>query len=228
MIYNGYFKVFPIMFIRAYLRASTKDQHADRAKEMLKQFVEERGHKIASFYLENASGTQLNRIELTRLLNDSQSNDIILIEQIDRLTRLNDDDWTKLKKQISHLNLKIVSLDIPTSWQALDQNITDNDPIAKAILEAVNNMFIDLMAVMSRKDWITRKERQRQGIDRAIKNGKYKGKQANIEKQQQVISLRKRGLTLKEICQTTGYCYSNVCKILAKHKENTSLIKTKI
>ncbi|MEG2568611.1 resolvase, partial [Klebsiella pneumoniae] len=27
------------MFIRAYLRASTEDQFADRAKEMLEQFV---------------------------------------------------------------------------------------------------------------------------------------------------------------------------------------------
>ncbi|MDI2113789.1 recombinase family protein [Commensalibacter nepenthis] len=207
------------MFIRAYLRASTKDQHADRAKDMLRQFVEERGHKIASYYIENASGTQLNRIELTRLLNDSQADDILLIEQIDRLTRLNDHDWTQLKKQISNLDLKIVSLDIPTSWQALDKNITDNDPISKAILNAVNNMFIDLMAAISRKDWITRRERQRQGIERGIRNGKYKGKQADLERHQQVISLRKRGLTLKEICQTTDYCYSNVCKILANHKK---------
>jgi len=33
------------MFIRAYLRASTEDQFADRAKEMLEQFVQERGIK---------------------------------------------------------------------------------------------------------------------------------------------------------------------------------------
>jgi len=36
------------MFIRAYLSASTEDQFADRAKELLEQFVQERGHKIAS------------------------------------------------------------------------------------------------------------------------------------------------------------------------------------
>ncbi|HFS1612669.1 TPA: resolvase, partial [Klebsiella pneumoniae] len=30
------------MFIRAYLRASTEDQFADRAKEMLEQFVQQR------------------------------------------------------------------------------------------------------------------------------------------------------------------------------------------
>ena len=59
------------MFIRAYLRASTEDQFADRAKEMLEQFVQERGHKIASYYRENISGTKLDRPELGRLLMDS-------------------------------------------------------------------------------------------------------------------------------------------------------------
>ena len=49
------------MFIRAYLGASTEDQFADRAKEMLGQFVQERGHKIASYYRENISGTKLDR-----------------------------------------------------------------------------------------------------------------------------------------------------------------------
>ena len=49
------------MFIRAYLRASTEDQFADRAKEMLGQFVQGRGHKIASYYRENISGTKLDR-----------------------------------------------------------------------------------------------------------------------------------------------------------------------
>jgi DNA invertase Pin-like site-specific DNA recombinase len=32
-------------FIRAYLKASKEDQFADRVKEMLKQFVQERGIK---------------------------------------------------------------------------------------------------------------------------------------------------------------------------------------
>lgn len=45
------------MFIRAYLRASSEDQYADRAKNMLNDFVEERGGRIASYYREHISGT---------------------------------------------------------------------------------------------------------------------------------------------------------------------------
>ncbi|ENB46945.1 resolvase, N terminal domain protein [Escherichia coli MP021561.3] len=95
------------MFIRAYLRASTEDQFADRAKEMLEQFVQDRGHKIASYYRENISGTKLDRPELGRLLMDSHRNDILLVEQIDRLTRLSNSDWITLKKQIEQHELRM-------------------------------------------------------------------------------------------------------------------------
>ncbi len=39
------------MFIRAYLRASSEDQFADREKNMLNDFVEERGGRIANYGL---------------------------------------------------------------------------------------------------------------------------------------------------------------------------------
>lgn len=113
-----------LIFIPLRFRASTEDQFADRAKEMLEQFVEGRGHEIASYYRENISGTKLDRPELGRLLMDSHRNDILLVEQIDRLTRLSNSDWMTLKKQIEQHELRIVSLDVPTSWQAL----SDKDP----------------------------------------------------------------------------------------------------
>ena len=40
------------MFIRAYLRASTDEQDANRAKDELSQFAEQKGVRIASFYVE--------------------------------------------------------------------------------------------------------------------------------------------------------------------------------
>ena len=47
------------MFIRAYLRASTKEQDAKRAKSELIAFANDHGHKIAVFYVENESGVTL-------------------------------------------------------------------------------------------------------------------------------------------------------------------------
>jgi len=63
----------------------------------LRAFAAERGLKIAAWHVENESGAKLARPELFRLLNDSQPGDILLVEQVDRLSRLTDADWQKLK-----------------------------------------------------------------------------------------------------------------------------------
>src|SRR4051812_5819717 len=106
-------------FVRAYLRASTKEQDALRASDELFKFAEEHGLQIAATYAENESGASLKRPELFRLLRDCSKGDILLVEQIDRLSRLSGDDWEKLKAEISAKHVKVVSLDLPTSWMML-------------------------------------------------------------------------------------------------------------
>lgn len=76
------------MLIRAYLRASTSEQDAQRAKEELKAFGAKFGSRIAGYYIENQSGTKLERPELNKLIDDSEIGDVLLIEKMDRLTRL--------------------------------------------------------------------------------------------------------------------------------------------
>ena len=85
------------MFVRAYLRASTSEQDATRAKAQLETFVAERGLTIAASYVENESGAKLARPELFRLLSDCHPGDVLLIEQVDRLSRLTEADWRKLR-----------------------------------------------------------------------------------------------------------------------------------
>lgn len=77
------------MFIRAYLRASTQEQNAERARESLVQFAANHGQRIAAFYVENVSGATLHRPELMKLIADSDEGDIVLVEQIDRLLASN-------------------------------------------------------------------------------------------------------------------------------------------
>ncbi len=97
------------MFIRAYLRASTKDQDANRAKDELIAFAREHGHKIAAFYTENESGAMLERPKLMQLIDDASQGDVILVEQIDRLARLNQTDWDTLKRKLSDKRISVVS-----------------------------------------------------------------------------------------------------------------------
>jgi hypothetical protein len=73
-----------------------------------------------------------------------------------------------LKKQIEQHELRIISLDVPTSWQALsDKNPSQVKPLTRAVITAINNMLIVLIAAMSHKDWLSRSQRQKQGIERA-------------------------------------------------------------
>lgn len=114
------------MFIFVYLRASTSEQDVGRAKNALKVFANQHGHRIAGWYINNVSGTTMNRPELSRLLGDAEPGDVILIEQIDRLTCLDDAGWETLRKQITDKQLTIVSLALPTSHLALSSTISDD------------------------------------------------------------------------------------------------------
>lgn len=159
------------MFVRAYLRASTQEQDATRARAALEAFAAERGLAVAAWYTENESGASLKRPELFRLLGDCKAGDVLLIEQVDRLSRLNDADWEALKRGIGARGVRIVALDLPTSWQS----IATTDETTARILAAVNGMLLDMLAAIARKDYTDRRRRQAEGIAKAKTEGPTRG-----------------------------------------------------
>ncbi len=175
------------MFLRAYLRASSTEQNAERAKESLISFAADHGKKIASFYIENESGATLNRPELMRLISDAGQGDIILVEQIDRLARLKQADWETLKFMLAKKKLMIVSPELPTSWIALKS--FDGTEFTASILQAVNGMLLDMLAAVARKDYEDRRRRQMQGIKKAQAEGKFVGRKPDLKKRTSIASL---------------------------------------
>lgn len=171
------------MNVRIYCRASTEGQHADRALYSLRKFAADSNWQIAGEYIENASGAQLERVELLRLLEDAKPGDILLIEAIDRLSRLKFGEWGELKGTLKSKKLVIVSMDLPTSWRMLD---TEDNDLTSGILRAVNDMLIDILATMARQDYETRRKRQAQGIERAKAAGLYTGKEKDLEARETV------------------------------------------
>ncbi|MGI2175229.1 MULTISPECIES: recombinase family protein [Shewanella] len=190
------------MFIRAYLRASTKEQNAERARESLIQFATQHGQQIAAFYIENVSGATLHRPELMRLIAESGEGDIVLVEQIDRLARLKQSDWDTLKQKLASKRLAIVSPELPTSWLALQQH-SETD-FTGAILQAVNAMMLDMLAAVARKDYDDRRRRQSQGIAKAQSDGKYNGRQPDLKRHQHIASLLKTGHSYSDIQDMLG------------------------
>lgn len=204
------------MFTRAYLRASTEDQDASRAKGDLQAFAEEKGLTIASYYLENESGASLQRPELFRLLADCQPGDILLIEQVDRLSRLNAVDWERLKTEIATRRVKVVALDLPTSHVLARAN---SDEFTARMLEAVNGMMLDVLAAVARKDYEDRRRRQSQGIAKAkADKAKYKGRIENTERNNGIVKMLERGMAWSEIIKTTKCSRSTLARLAKRAK----------
>ena len=204
------------MFIRAYLRVSTDSQDASLAKGALVEFVTEHGHKIAAFYIENESGSKLDRPELFRLLDDSHEGDVLLIEGVDRLSRLTAPDWDMLKAKIAAKKVTVVSLDLSTSHAVLKPQ-KDMDDLTKGMIAAVNGMLLDMLAVVARKDYEDRRRRQAQGIEKAKCNAVYKGRQADQELHASIKACIASGNSLRKTATIVGCALSTVQQAVKVH-----------
>jgi DNA invertase Pin-like site-specific DNA recombinase len=199
------------MFIRAYLRASTDEQDAGRARATLEQFTTGHNKVIASEYLENASGATADRPELLRLLKDARKGDVLLVESIDRLSRLPVDDWQKLKATIDAKGLRIVAIDLPTSHQGMRD--TKGDEFTDRMLGAINSMLVEMMAAIARKDYEQRRERQAQGIEKAKAAGKYQGRQVDADLHKRVRELLAAGLGIRATARHADCSTTTVMRI---------------
>lgn len=203
------------MFIRAYLRASTVDQDATRAAVDLEAFAAERGLKIAARYIENESGAKLARPELFRLLNDCQPGDVLLIEQVDRLSRLTAADWALLKAKIAEKHVRVVALDLPTSHQM----VAPADDFTARMLDALNGMMLDMLAAIARKDYEDRRRRQGQGIAKAKAQGTYKGRPEDTKRNAAIMGMLKAGQTWSAIVAATGCSRSTLARLAKRVAE---------
>ncbi|MEJ1157360.1 recombinase family protein [Prosthecomicrobium sp. N25] len=198
------------MFVRTYLRASTSQQDAERARGDLERFAQERGLKVAAWYIETESGTSLKRPELRRLLADCQKGDVLLIEQVDRLTRLTAEDWSALKASLSERGVRVVALDLPTSWLMMTARADD---FTGRMFEALNAMMLDVLAAVARKDYEDRRRRQLQGIRRAQAEGRMRGRQEDVERNAAIIGMLKSGQSWNSIVKATGCSRSTLARL---------------
>ena len=196
------------MNARMYLRASTTEQDATRAREQLEAFAAERGLDVVGTYIENESGASLQRPELFRLLDDSKANDILLCEQVDRLSRLTDDDWRKLRATIDAKAVRIVALDLPTSWQ-----MATGDEFTLRMFAAINGMLLDMLAAVARKDYEDRRRRQQQGIEKAKREGLYRGRREDTARNEGIAGMLKAGMSWSSIQAATGCSRATIAKV---------------
>lgn len=196
-----------------YLRASTNDQDAERAKQLLLDFALDKSLQVADVYAENISGTKLERPELSRLLTTASAGDVLLVESVDRLSRLTMAEWDSLKTTIKSKGLRLVVADMPTTHQML--TLRDDGDIGTRIMLVINEMLVDLMATMARLDQEKRVERIKQGLDNKRARGeKVGGKGRNQKMWNQVAALLKRdGMKIEEIAKLAEVGVATVYRI---------------
>ena len=193
------------MTVRIYVRASTKDQDATRALADLVLFSTRYGNRYVD-YVEHFSGTKLDRPALAKLLKDAEQGDILLVESVDRLSRLSQDDFAILKQRIKDKGLRLVVADLPTTH-------TVNEGMTGEILRVINDMLIDLLATMAKLDNDKRRERIKQGLA----NSGYKptGKKANTAKHNRIKELASQNnMTKEEVANAVGVGVATVYRVL--------------
>lgn len=197
------------MLARLYLRASTDEQDASRARAQLEAFAAERGLTIAATYVENESGAKLARPELFRLLSDARPGDLLLIEQVDRLSRLAAADWQKLRTELDARQVRVVAMDLPTSWMLA----APADDFTSRMFSAINGMMLDVLAAVARKDYEDRRRRQAQGQAKAKAEGRYRGRIEDTKRNEGIAAMLKAGMSYTQVQDATGASRATVAKI---------------
>ena len=197
------------MHARAYLRASTDEQDASRARQDVDTFAAEHGLPIVGWYVENESGAKLARPELFRLIADSRPGDVLLVEQVDRLSRLTESDWRKLRAELDAKQIRVVALDLPTSWQMA----TTGDEFTRRMFAAINAMLLDMLAAVARKDYEDRRRRQAQGIERAKAEGAYRGRPEDTARNDGIAGMLRSGMSWSAIQAAAGCSRATIAKV---------------
>lgn len=135
-----------------YVRVSTKEQNEARQFEALKQYG------VEEFYEEKVSGKDTNRPKLKELIAFARKGDTIYIESISRLAR-NTLDFLNLVEQFTSKGVNLVSL---------KENIDTSTP--------QGNFMLSVFAALSQLERDTIKQRQREGIDIALAEGRAYGR----------------------------------------------------
>ena len=141
----------PNGMVFGYGRVSTKDQNSARQKEALQ-------NKCNVYFEDKLSGRNMDRPEFQKMIEQLRPGDSVMVVSIDRLGR-NLKELVELSSKLEDMGVNIV---------ALNQGIDTSSKMGQ--------LFYNFMALMSEMELMFIQERQREGIELAKQNGRYKGR----------------------------------------------------
>lgn len=191
-----------------YVRVSSKDQSLDRQIEQLKKA------NIDYLYQEKASGSNMSRPQLKELLDFIRVDDVVVVTELDRLSR-KADDITKIINMIKDKGATLEVLSLP-STQGIEN---------KVLKELINNLIIEIYKYQAEAERIKIRERQQQGIEIAKSKGRYKGRKRKFSMNSpqliQAFKIIDSGESIKQASKSTGISYETLRRYnLERLKEN--------
>lgn len=157
-----------------YARVSSKEQNEGRQVKAINEYCKCQSITLdeRDIYIDKKSGKDFNREEYQLLKRTVRNGDIVVIKEMDRLGR----NKAEIKKEIEWYNgngIVLRILDIPTTL--MDFSAYDSS-MAKAMMEMVNNVLIEVLGTIAEEERNKIKQRQREGIELAKAEGKHLGR----------------------------------------------------
>lgn len=150
-----------------YIRVSSIDQSPEWQLE---------GQELDRVFIDKASAKDVNRPQLTELLNFVRPGDTIAVHSMDRLAR-NLDDLRKIVRTQVERGIRIEFIKEGLTFSGEDS------PMA--------HLLLSVMGAFAEFERTLLKERQREGIALARKRGVYRGRKRSLSAEQ-VIQLKER------------------------------------
>lgn len=185
-----------------YVRVSSKSQESNSSIESQKDQLIQNGIKADNIRVEvgSAANEIKNRPVFQKLMQEElQANDLLMVTKIDRCSR-NTLEFLKLQDILFKKNITFVALDLPNSIDL-----------------ATNKLIATTLSGIAEFEHNRRKDRQRQGIRAAQKEGKYKGRKTVINKTliAKIKNLKENSnLSVTEIARVIGKSRTTIYKIL--------------
>ncbi|APF24744.1 recombinase family protein [Clostridium butyricum] len=159
-----------------YIRVSDNDQNEDRQLEALKKYCDSEKIHVEqnNIFIDKKSGKNFDRPNYIKMKNSLRKNDVVIIYELDRLGR----DKQMIKEELMYYrdkSIRVIILDIPTTRMDLSAM---EDGVAKAMLDMINNVLIEVLATISEEERKKIRKRQAEGIAIAKAKGVYTGRKS--------------------------------------------------
>ena len=184
-----------------YVRVSSKDQNTSRQDAIMAELG------VEKVYTDKISGKNTDRPQLQEMMTFVREGDVIIVESISRFAR-NTKDLLELVEQLGIKNVQFISQ---------KENIDTHTDIGKFLLT--------IFGAISELERDCIRQRQREGIDIAIAEGRYKGRpRKSVEQFDEVYSQwRSKKITAKKACKLLDVARSTFYRRVRQYEDELTV-----